>query len=307
MCARSLVRILSSLAVTCSPTPSLADSPACPTIRATDGEKAKVSGCLKDADLARNSGQFGQALAAYREVLAVALQAYERDSVGSESKWFLTQGDDLVHYGTKGCINVRDFASAADPSSVRKMLVDCVAFLDLHDSNLKRVESMDVSRLLTGVQDRRKVIVETLSALPELAQQDSSQNEGTTIVQPEPPPPRAPHVIERPWKGFVVSGAVLTGLGTATMAVSGVMVWHARALEQKVENDCMSGTPDSSCSELYFQGISSSRAAVASLIVGPILLGAGVALIAVGLHRKRSRRSATRVRIGELTGFEFRF
>lgn len=307
MWTRSTIGVLSVLVMVCPPRTSHADAPACPTVRLTDGENARLRACLLDARSARESGQYGLAIAAYREALVVAREAYERDSAEAEFGWFLDKGSNLVHYGTIGCVEMREFATFTEPTAARQMLVDCATFLDLHATNIKELDPTSIAKALLAVQERRKTVKEALDEVPEPSPPPPPVT-GNPSTGPVPPSPQRLPALERPWRSLLASGVVLTSLGTAMMTTFGVAVWQTSEIEREFKaRECSSGGLNSSCSDIYARGMARGRTAVASLILGPLLLGAGAALITVGLRRKYSRWATTKVRVGHFMGLQLQF
>lgn len=93
-------------------------------------------------------------------------------------------------------------------------------------------------------------------------------------------------------KGLLIGGAVLAGLGVAGLGVMGAglaMGSSASAAATDVEADPLA-RPDE-----IKKGKTGNALAFAGGIAGPVLLGAGVALIVVGIKKNKKSQSAWRV------------
>lgn len=99
-------------------------------------------------------------------------------------------------------------------------------------------------------------------------------------------------VSAKPWKGMLIGGSSAAGAGVAMMAVFGVTLSQTSKREQDfLANNCDLKAPSSVCSEILSRGEASDRAAVASLILGPLLITTGSALLGVAIRRKNARQS----------------
>ncbi|MDC0675164.1 hypothetical protein [Nannocystis radixulma] len=103
---------------------------------------------------------------------------------------------------------------------------------------------------------------------------------------PEPLPEPTP---AKPWKGLAIGGGVMIGLGVGAAVVAGVGGARGRSLEQEFDapgNMCSLDMPSPDCQGLLDRGKSANSMAIAGAVLAPLLAGAGVALLVVGLKRR---------------------
>jgi hypothetical protein len=145
-----------------------------------------------------------------------------------------------------------------------------------------------ISAKITGARDDFKA---------RLAKAEAAQA-AAPVEGPEPgpvvaePPPVRDESGAKPWKGLVIAGGVLTGLGAVTGVVAAGYGAQGKKLEgQYLDADCrtMSSTE---CSDLKTSGETSNTKALRSAISAAPLLVVGVALLVVGLKRRSSARTA---------------
>lgn len=95
----------------------------------------------------------------------------------------------------------------------------------------------------------------------------------------------------RPWKGLLVGGGVLAGLGAGAAILTGVMGARGDRLETEFEAaKCSLYTPTASCSDLINRGGAANGLAIGGAIVAPLALGGGLAMLLVGARRKTAVR-----------------
>lgn len=113
--------------------------------------------------------------------------------------------------------------------------------------------------------------------------------EGPVVV--EPPPVREPPAPSKPWKGLVIAGGVLTGVGVGVGALAGVFTAQGKSLEAKyLDQGCRTMT-STDCQGLKADGEASNKKALGSGISAVPLVAVGVALLVVGLKRRSSSRT----------------
>jgi len=96
----------------------------------------------------------------------------------------------------------------------------------------------------------------------------------------------------RRWKGLVLTGGVLAGLGVGAVALAAASGAQGKGLEnQYLDADCRTMTT-MSCQQTRADGEASNTLAVGSAVVAVPLLAAGVALLVVGLKRRSASRTA---------------
>ena len=97
----------------------------------------------------------------------------------------------------------------------------------------------------------------------------------------------------RPWKGLLVGGGVLAGLGAGAAILAGVMGARGDRLEGEFEAaKCSLYTPTASCADLIDRGGAANGLAIGGAVVAPLALGGGLAMLLVGARRKATSRYA---------------
>ncbi|PCC74607.1 hypothetical protein SAMN02745121_06973 [Nannocystis exedens] len=110
-----------------------------------------------------------------------------------------------------------------------------------------------------------------------------------------PPPPSDDLPEPKPWKGLAIGGGVMLGLGVGAAVVAGVGAARVSSLEKQVDdpaNMCVLAMPSPSCQDLLDRGKSAQSMAIAGAVLAPLLVGAGVGLLVVGLKRRSSPKTA---------------
>lgn len=107
-----------------------------------------------------------------------------------------------------------------------------------------------------------------------------------------PPPPEDKADKSKSWKGLVIAGGVLTGVGVGVGALAAAYGARGKSLENKyLDADCRTMT-STDCQELKTSGETSNTKALRSAISAVPLLAVGVALLVVGLKRRSASRTA---------------
>lgn len=117
----------------------------------------------------------------------------------------------------------------------------------------------------------------------------------------KPPIADAPPPGERPWKGLAIGGGVLIGLGVGAGVLGAVGAARGRSLTREFDdpaNMCSLQMPSPACQALLDRGERSDAMGIAGAVAGPILVGAGVALLVVGLKRRSAPRTSVAPRLG---------
>ncbi|MDC0718876.1 hypothetical protein [Nannocystis bainbridge] len=112
---------------------------------------------------------------------------------------------------------------------------------------------------------------------------------------PPPPPPDETRGAGKPWKGLAIGGGVMIGLGVGAAVVAGFGAARGKSLAKEVDdpaNMCVIAMPSPSCQDLLDRGKAANAMGVAGVVLAPLLLGAGVALLAVGLKRRSRANTA---------------
>lgn len=111
----------------------------------------------------------------------------------------------------------------------------------------------------------------------------------------EAPPPPQPQAPSRPWKGLAIGGGVLIGLGVGAGVLAAAGAARGRSLTEKFDdpaNMCELAAPTGACADFYDAGKAANAMAIAGAVAAPILLGAGVGLLVVGIKRRGAPRQA---------------
>lgn len=135
-----------------------------------------------------------------------------------------------------------------------------------------------------------------------LAAAEAAAAEPEPQVEAPPPPGDEVHVPApedrigpKPWKGLVIGGGVLVGLGIGGAVLAAVGGARGKSLERQFDdpaNMCVLDMPSPSCQDLLNRGESANTLTLAGAVVGPLLAGAGVALLVIGLKRRAAPQTA---------------
>lgn len=99
---------------------------------------------------------------------------------------------------------------------------------------------------------------------------------------------------DRPWKGLTIGGGVALGGGLAMFGMFAGGLARVRATEQQFDdpaNGCSLDDLSGTCAELDRYGRSMDRVATVGIIMAPMLLAAGAAMLAIGLKRRSAQRT----------------
>lgn len=110
---------------------------------------------------------------------------------------------------------------------------------------------------------------------------------------PDEPPKDEPKPGGKPWKGLAIGGGVALGLGVVGVALGAVGGVKSKSFNDEFEAmSCSLDMPNQGCKDLLSSGKSANTQAYVGAIAGGVLVGVGVALLAVGLTRKKAARQA---------------
>jgi len=144
-----------------------------------------------------------------------------------------------------------------------------------------------ISAKITAARDDFKARLAKVEAAPAALEGPAED----PAAVPEPPVDES-RATSKPWKGLVITGGVLTGLGVGAGAFAAAFAVQGRSLEDKfVEQGCRT-TPSTDCEGWKSSGEASNARAVRSAISAVPLLAVGVALLVVGLKRRKGSRTA---------------
>ncbi len=185
---------------------------------------------------------------------------------------------------------VRGLAGSTDPAALR----EAVDALRLHGDSFTRAYGTEtaVSARITGPREA----LEKQLADAEAAQLNAPPVEPREDRAPtDTPEPTDTPSGGKPWKGLVIGGGVAAGLGLGAAVMAGVGGVRGRSFEAKFDdpaNMCVLSAQTPRCAEFYDAGKSSNAMTIAGAIAAPLLVGAGVTLLVVGLKRRDASRSA---------------
>lgn len=133
------------------------------------------------------------------------------------------------------------------------------------------------------------ISAKVLQIQAELRRQLAAQPAPAGAIEPSWTPVQA----TRPWKGLVIGGAVLAGVGVGASILAGVMGARGNSLEAEFETaKCSLFTPTASCAELTDRGRVANSLAIGGAIVAPLALGGGVTMLIMGGRRRAAGRPA---------------
>ena len=117
--------------------------------------------------------------------------------------------------------------------------------------------------------------------------------ESTTLPKPadveQEPGREAPR-----WHGLAAGGAISLAASAGAFALMAVNIVRIRSIEHEyVVEQCSPGAGRDPCASIDEEGKQASRLALTGLVTGPLLLGAGLALVILAA---RQRRAAPRLR-----------
>ncbi|MCY0993413.1 hypothetical protein OV203_40120 [Nannocystis sp. ILAH1] len=117
------------------------------------------------------------------------------------------------------------------------------------------------------------------------------------VEGPEELPPPSPDDLPepKPWKGLAIGGGVMIGLGVGAAVVAGVGGARVSSIEKQFDdpaNMCVLSMPSPSCQDLLDRGKAAESMTIAGAVLAPLLAGAGVALLVVGLKRRSQPSTA---------------
>lgn len=99
---------------------------------------------------------------------------------------------------------------------------------------------------------------------------------------------------DKPWRGLTIGGGVALGGGLAMLGMFAGGLARVRATEQQFDdpaNGCSLDDLSGTCAEIDRYGRSMDRVATAGIIMAPMLLAAGAAMLAIGLKRRSAQRT----------------
>lgn len=167
----------------------------------------------------------------------------------------------------------------------------------------------DVPAQVAATRDEFRLVLEAT----EVARKPADRRKSTPSQATEAGPAgmrRTPD--PRPWVGLTIGGGAALGGGVVMLAMFAGGLAQVNAAERRYDNPdnaCPPSNPSGVCAEIYRQGESMDTMATVGAFAAPVLLGAGAAMLAIGLKRRSSRRVLTPAygsrMIGLVWGFRF--
>ncbi len=182
---------------------------------------------------------------------------------------------------------IRGLTGANDPIGLR----EAVTALRIYCDGFTRAYGTEttISARITGPRDvLERQLVETEAAQRPATDAPPSEPGDGPSGDPVQPAPRG-----KPWKGLASIGGVAIGLGLGAAVLAGVGGARGRSFEAKFDdpaNMCVLAAPSAECAEFYDAGKTSNTMTIAGAVMAPLLVGAGVALLVVGLKRRAAGR-----------------
>jgi|GEM_PF-2381274 len=182
---------------------------------------------------------------------------------------------------------IRGLTGSNDPIGLR----EAVTALRLYCDGFTRAYGTEtpISARITGPRDvLERQLVET-----EAAQRPATDPPPTTPSHEPSEDPVDPAPRSKPWKGLAIGGGVAIGLGVGAAVLAGVGGARGRSFEAKFDdpaNMCTLAAQSAQCAEFYDAGKASNAMTIAGAVMAPLLVGAGVALLVVGLKRRAAGR-----------------
>lgn len=173
-------------------------------------------------------------------------------------------------------------------------LREAVAALDAYCETFTRAYGTEtpISAKIMGARDdfKRRLAEAEAAAVAQPAAQPAPSGAA------EPPPP-SDEVEDRPrkkWKGLVIAGSVLTGVGLGLGGLAAIQGGRGKQLEREyLEMDCrmMTAPKTMNCQDLRTDGEASNVGAVRGALLAAPLVAVGVTLLVVGLKRRAPPRT----------------
>jgi len=186
---------------------------------------------------------------------------------------------------------VRGLAGSTDPIGLR----EAVTALRLYCDNFTRAYGTETPISPKIIAARDILERQLVDAEAALAPVTAPPVAGEPSDDP-PPSTDKPTTTGKPWKGLVIGGGVAIGLGVGAAILAGVGGVRGKSFEAKFDdptNMCVLDAPSDRCAEFYDAGKASNAMTIAGAVAAPLLVGAGVALLVVGLKRRNAGREAT--------------
>lgn len=189
----------------------------------------------------------------------------------------------LVYSIAQACVE----AYSLDPQvlylrKAERLLVSYQASLDPADAETRAAVQTQIDDL------RAKIAEATPVDAPEAEPERAPEAEPEPDAVPVAPPPAAPVEAPRRSRPLAITGAVLLGVGAATLGVMTYgLVWGSR-VDTRGEAAVAAGETDAQVfRDLLAEGTTANNLALGTGIASAVLVPAGAVLLGVGLSRRR--------------------
>lgn len=158
---------------------------------------------------------------------------------------------------------------------------------EIYDEESQQAERAQVQERLAKLDER----IAAATAVP------PPETEPKTEPAPKPGPDQPPKGAPKPGRGLLIGGGVTLGLGVGALAGMGAALGVANGA-----NDISDIPIDDveARGEQFDKGRAADKGAIAAGVIGGVLIGAGIALVVVGVKR-RNARTAVAPAIGPRT------
>ena len=240
-----------------------------------------------------------QELAAFEAGFTEGQAQYDRDEFLAAARTWVRAADRLREttanrdnrsavYEYAADAFIRGLAGSSDPGGLREAVTAlryyCYGFTRAYGTETP------ISVKITGPRDVLERQLVEAEATPQPTTPPPPSDPGEHPVEPIDPAPGG-----KPWKGLVIGGGVAIGLGLGAVILAGVGGARGRSFDTKFDdpaNMCTLPNPTGQCADFYAAGKASNTMTIIGAVAAPLLVGAGVALLVVGLKRRAAGREA---------------
>ncbi|MBZ5711875.1 hypothetical protein [Nannocystis pusilla] len=153
--------------------------------------------------------------------------------------------------------------------------------------------AVDPGHKLPDIVMRARTTLRARLAAAQRATAADRPDAGPSVPAPSQPGPELRRRDEQK-KGLLIAGGIVTAASAGMFVLLGTSIAQTSKREDEFQaNRCDLDQPVGVCEQIYSRGVTSDRLAVTSLITGPLLLGAGMAMLLIAARRKSSRHAWT--------------
>lgn len=185
----------------------------------------------------------------------------------------------------------KSLEAAADEAVVR----EAVATLEAYEAGFRAAFPGE------AVSPKLAAALERLRGQLRAIEEAAKQQEPEPAPAPKPAEPKVEPPRGKPWRGLAAGGGVALAGGAAMLGLFAFGYSRTSRLEDEIEDPalgCRADMLSGECGDLQDRGKSANAMAVAGLVLGPALLGAGVAMLVVAAKRKKTATQALAPRLG---------